>query len=193
MPPIADKHLEDRILKAGQRLWRTRGERGFTLREIARAAGTTTPTIYQRFHNKEALLKALGLRIRDTLNAELFSASSLEESCRRYLQYAETNPREYMLMNVWWPNAAPDLPRPGRAWLLSQLATRFGGQPEEYDQVFYTLLFLLHGAASMLTATEPNSVVHDEIRDNCIRVCEKLIENVGIFRARAERHDFNGS
>ncbi len=193
MPPVADKHLEERILKAGQRLWRTRGGAGFTLREIARAAGTTTPTIYQRFQNKEALLKALALRVRDALNAELFSAPTLEEACRRYLQYVEKNPREYTLINEWWPNAAPDLPRPGRAWLLSKVAARFGGQPEEYDQVFYALLFLLHGAASMLTVMDANSLVYGEIRDNCLRACDKLIENVAIFRSPVEQHDFNGS
>ncbi len=193
MPPVADKQLEERILKAGQRLWRTRGEAGFTLRELARVAGTTTPTIYQRFQNKEALLKALGLRVRDAMNAELFASSSLEEACRRYLQYVENNPREYTLLNQWWPNAAPDLPRPGRAWLLSQLAARFGGQPEEYDQAFYAFLFVLHGAAQMLAATDPNSVVYHEVRDNCILVCENMIRNVAIFRARAEMPAFSGS
>ena len=87
MPPIADRKLEERVLKAAQRLWRTHGDKGLTLRAVARAAGTTTPTLYKRFRDKKALRLALALRVRDELNAELFSCSSLEEVYRRYLRY----------------------------------------------------------------------------------------------------------
>ncbi len=193
MPPIPDKHLEERILKAAQRLWRTRGKEGLTLREIARAAGTTTPTIYQRFRNKEALLAALAIRVRDTVNTELFSSPTLEEASRRYLEFAANNPREYELFRIWWPQAVPSVFRPGRAWLLSQLAARFGGQPEEYSELFYAFLFLLHGAASMLAATERDSPVHEEIRENCLRVCEDLLKNVAIFRASPNGDGWSGS
>jgi hypothetical protein len=46
MPPHADVLLEERILKAARRLWRTRGNR-----PDARAvweAGSATPTVYKR-------------------------------------------------------------------------------------------------------------------------------------------------
>ena len=181
MPPIPDRHLEERILKAAQRLWHTRGENGFTLREIARAAGTTTPTIYQRFRDKEALKRALALRVRDELNAVICSSTSPEEACRRHLQYAETHPLEYKLLSISWPTLAPDVPRPARSWLLSQLAARFGGQAEEYSQVYYVLFLLCHGAATLL-ATEGDAGLQEEMRENCIRVCEKTIQNVAAFR-----------
>lgn len=193
MPPIPDRHLEDRILKAAQRLWRTRGKKGLTLRAVAREAGTTTPTIYQRFRNKEALQLALALRFRNALNAELFSSSSLEEACRRYLLYAETHPHEYELLGISWTRLGPqDGARPGRAWLLSQLAARFGGQPEEYASMFYPLLLLLHGAATLLTA-EGNPAVHDEIRESCTRTFDKFMQHVAIFRARPPEFEWSGS
>src|SRR5215471_8495514 len=123
MPPIPDRHLEDRILRAAQRLWRTEGKKGLTLRAVAREAGTTTPTIYQRFRNKEALQLALALRARDALNAELFSSSSLEEAAQRYLRFAEDHPHEYELVGTSWTKfGRDDASRPGRTWLLSQLA-----------------------------------------------------------------------
>jgi AcrR family transcriptional regulator len=181
MPPIPDKHLEERILKAAQRLWHTRGESGVTLREVARAAGTTTPTIYQRFRDKAALERALALRIRDELNAAICSSTSPEEACRRHLQYAETHPLEYRLLSTSWPTLSPDVPRPARAWLLTQLAARFGGQPQEYSQIYYVLFLLCHGAATLL-ATEGDAALQEEMRENCIRVCEKTIENVAAFR-----------
>ncbi len=36
MPPHADQLLQERILKTAQKLWRTRGESGLTLRAVAR-------------------------------------------------------------------------------------------------------------------------------------------------------------
>src|SRR6202007_835093 len=92
MPPHADQLLEQRILKTAQKLWRTRGQAGLTLRAVAREAGTTTPTVYQRFRNKEALRKALAERVRLQLNEYLFAAKSLEDVSRRYLEFADEHP-----------------------------------------------------------------------------------------------------
>ena len=184
MPPIPDRQLEERILKAAQRLWRTRGERGLTLRAIAHDAGTTTPTLYKRFRNKEALRLALAFRLRDELNAELFSSSSIEEAYRRYLHYAETNPHEYELLRMSWGHFfSPGSPQPGRAWLLSQLAARFGGQPAEYARVFDALFLLCHGTATLLAVTHYQPI-RAAMRDNCIKVCDKLMENVDILRIK---------
>src|SRR5271156_6586146 len=97
MPPKADGKLHERILKAAQSLWRTKGEQGLTLRAVAREAGTTTPTVYKRFRNKQALRVALAERLRDQLNEAYMSAQTIEEMCAKYLQYAEEHPHEYQL------------------------------------------------------------------------------------------------
>lgn len=193
MPPLPDRHLEDRILRAAQRLWRTQGKKGLTLRAVAHEAGTTTPTIYQRFRNKEALQLALASRFRDALNAELFSSSSLEEAARRYLRFAEELPHEYELIGSSWTQfGRDDASRPGRVWLLLQLAARFGGQPEEYGPMFYPLLLLLHGAASLLTS-QGDPAVHQEIRESCMRTLDRLLENVAVFRTQPSEFQWSGS
>jgi AcrR family transcriptional regulator len=182
MPPISDKHLEERILKAARKLWRTRGEDGLTLRAVAHEAGTTTPTLYKRFRNKQALRLALAYRFREELNAELFSSRSLEEAHRRYLRYAEDNPHEYELLGQSWGQFfSPGNPRPGRAWLLTQLAARFGGKPEQYSPVFDAFFLLCHGTSTLLTVTD-DKAMREEIRGNCINVCDKLLANVAILR-----------
>jgi len=193
MPPIPDRQLEERILKAAQRLWRTQGKRGLTLRAVAREAGTTTPTIYQRFRNKESLQLALALRFRDALNAELFSASSLEEAGRRYLRFAQDHPHEYELVGTSWTLFGRDAgSRPGRAWLLSQLAARFGGKPEDYASMFYPLLLLFHGAASLLMS-EGDPAVHEDIRESCLRTFHKFLEHVEVFRGLPAEFEWSGS
>ena len=183
MPPIPDRKLEERILNVAQRLWRTRGDKGLTLRHVAQAAGTTTPTLYKRFRDKKALLLALSTRVRDELNSELFSCPSLEEVYRRYLRYAEKHPHEYELLQVAWAPyvLVPGVRRPGRTWVLSQLAARYGGKPEDYTLFFDTLFLTCHGAASILAATDDPSI-RKVIRDNCIRACDTLMGNLRMFR-----------
>src|SRR5260370_6301083 len=146
MPRIADKNLEDRILEAAQRLWRTRGDKSLTLRAVAREAGTTTTTVYKRFRNKEALLIALAERVRGRISKEATSAASIEECLSRFLGFAEKHPHEYKLL--WGPALneiyAPGRPRPVKTWLQEKLAERFGGHPEDYETTYVALFLMLH-------------------------------------------------
>jgi AcrR family transcriptional regulator len=185
MPPHADQQLQERILKAAQRLWRTRGEHGLTLRAVAREAGTTTPTVYKRFRSKQALQIALAKRFQAQLNEALFATPTVDDLNRTYLRFAEENPHEYQLLCSTWTDVFhPEMPRPGRALLMSQLANRFGGKPEEYGRAFYALFLLTHGAATLL-AVPGDQVAHNEVRENFHSVCNTLIENIELFRDRA--------
>jgi len=181
MPPIPDRHLEERILKAAHRLVRTRGVQGLTLRAVAHAADTTTPTLYKRFRNKEALRFALAGRFREELTAELLSCSSLEESHRRWLVYVESHPREYELLRLYWGHFI-SAPRPVRSWMLTQLATRFGGEPQQYAAVHDAIFLLCHGTSTLLISS-PDRRVLEETRQICIRVCDELLRNAELLRS----------
>lgn len=184
MPPTRDQRLEERILKAAQRLWRTRGEKGLTLRAVAHAAATTPPTVYNRFRNKAALRLALTQRLQAQLQAECLAASSLEDVCRRYLGFAEKHPHEYRLLWADWGRIfGPHRPRPIRAWLLSQLANRFGGKPEDYEHLFYALWLLSHGAAS-LTTLGADAAASAEVRENYFTICDTLLQRADILRSQ---------
>jgi len=179
MPRIADEHLHERILDEGHRLWRRQGEKGLTLRAVAQATGTTTTTVYKRFRSKRDLLAALAERVRQNIAAEVTAASTLEESCRRYLGFAEKHALEYQLLfgPLWADVMGPGSPRQIRAWLLKGLAKRFGGEPQDYEHIFWSLFFLLQGAASLLAAT-PRRKANAEIRRNCIAACDALLGSV---------------
>jgi len=184
MPPTPDGHLEEKILRAASRLWRTRGESGLTLRAVARAAGTTTPTLYKRFRNKEALRTALAFRFRDEMNAEIYSVQTVEQVYRGYLSYAETKPHEFNLMRISLEKfLSPQSPQPGRTWFLSRMRERFGGTAEEYGRVFNAIFLMCTGAAAVLsTAGDPE--VRDAVRKNCLDACDEVMQNVEIFRAK---------
>lgn len=182
MPPVADRHLEERILKAARRLWRVHGDDGLTLRAVAGAAGTTTPTLYKRFRSKETLRLALASRLRQELDADLFGSANLEEVCRRYLRYVEANAHEYELLQMYWTHFfAPGNPRPLRVWILTQLASRFGGVPEHYGLLYDTCFLLCHGTATLLVLSD-DPRQRRAMHDNCIRACNKLLENYAILR-----------
>ena len=182
MPPKADQKLEERILKAAQRLWRAHGEGGLTLRAVARAAGSTTPTVYKRFHNKEALRIALAERFKAELNEAFFSAPTLEDAYRRYVRFAEEYPTEYQLLwHTWTDVFHPDRPRPGRAWILAQAAKRFGGKPEDYAQFFYALFLIAHGAATLLSVPG-DEIARTEVRENFLSICDTLVRNHRLFQ-----------
>ncbi|HVO56263.1 MAG TPA: helix-turn-helix domain-containing protein [Dongiaceae bacterium] len=182
MPPHVDQQLQEKILKAAQRLWRMRGEEGLTLRSVAKEAGTTTPTVYKRFRNKEALRAALAERFREQLNEHLFGAKSLEDVCRRYLEFAEKHQHEYqLLLRSWSDILHPDFPQPGRVWLMTKFAERFGGKAEDYSRCFYALFLLSHGAATLLTLPAESSA-RDEIRSHFLGIAETIIKQNRYFR-----------
>lgn len=181
MPPIADKHLEERILKAAQRLLRNRGDKGLSLRAVAREASTTTPTLYKRFRNKGALRLALANRFRDELTADLLSSPAIEQSHRRFLAYAESHPREYELLAQYWGHFFAS-PRAVRSWLLTQIAARFGGNADQYAAVYDGIFLLCHGASTLLISA-PDEAVLKATREICTRVCDELLENAPLFRS----------
>lgn len=185
MPPHADLLLEERILKAAQKLWRQRGERGLTLRAVAREAGSTTPTVYKRFRNKQAILNTLAERVRGQLNEYLFVAASIEDVCKRYLEFVEEHPHEYqLLLHSWGDVFHPGMPRPGRAWLMAQFAKRFGGKAEDYSRPVYALFLLSHGAATLLSIPA-DEVSREELRSNFLAISETVIQVSPSFAAQA--------
>ena len=183
MPRTADPRLNQRILKAAYKLWHAQGDKGLTLRGVARAAKTTTTTVYKRFRNREEIRLALAELVRERLVAQITAAGTVEEAYRRYLSYAQKHAREYNLLAgpLWSQVIGPGRPRPAKAWLEAQLAARFGGDPADYEPFFYALFLLSHGAASLLTVAT-SLPAKKEIEENCISICDQLLRNVHSFR-----------
>lgn len=186
MPRVADQYLEAKIAQAARKLWRLRGAKGLTLRSVARAAGTTTTTVYKRFRNKEALLLALAELIQIKITATTTSAATIEEAYRRFLRFAERHPHEYKLLwgPAWSEVLKPGRPRPIKAWLLEKFAARFGGQPKEYISAYYALFLLVHGTANLLSVARDRRA-KAEMRDNCLAVCDALVANTKVLKAPA--------
>jgi len=152
--------MEERILNAAQKLWQRGGERALTMRAVAEAAGTNTPTIYRRFKSRRDLEIALVQRVERNLISALQPSRSPEETCVRYVEFAMNHTREYNLLQAHTSELLAPIPPPGRSTTWSskpileligqQLAGRLGGSAGEHVRLSLTLWSLVHGTASLL-------------------------------------------
>jgi AcrR family transcriptional regulator len=188
MPRTADQSLEAKIVQAAHRLWRTHGAKNLTLRSVARAAGTTTTTVYKRFRNKEALLLALAESVQARITATTTSAPTIEACYRRFLQFADEHPHEYQLLwgPAWAELLGPERPRPIKAWLLEQFAARFGGEPPDYVLSYYALFLLVHGTANLLIVTRDRKM-KAEMVNSCLAICDALVANIKVLKRPRKR------
>jgi AcrR family transcriptional regulator len=177
MPRRPDPETKSRILDAACRLYHRHGEESLTLRAVAKAAGTTTPSVYKRFKSRNNLLKAIGARTREKFFSELTPTLTLEAACRLYLDFAVAHKNEYRLVfGLFRGEMFSHLPKqPAVEWAKQQLAKRFGGDPAEHAATSYTLRFLLHGAASLLVNVPKDGKISRTIRQQCIEACDAVI------------------
>ena len=170
MSRTTDPVLTEHIVAAARRLWHERGEKGLTLRAVARAAGTTTPSVYQRFPAKQDLIAAIADQIRLEIGAAVARSRNFEEACQRYLQLARRQREEYVLLasSGLGQIIREDQTRPGIEWGRQQLARRHGGKPEDYKLTVYAMASLLHGTASFVLSMAPGATA-DDFEESCRR------------------------
>jgi len=178
MSRTTNPELAQQIVTAARRLWRERGEKSLTLRAVARAAGTTPPSVYQRFPAKQDLIAALAERVRADMAEEIIQTRTLERGFRRYFEIAEQRRQEYgLIFGAAFPQLfAKGSPRPSSEWARRLLAERHGGRPQDYRRTVNAMICLLHGAASLLQYTPPGPLA-DEMRDGALSACAELADH----------------
>lgn len=151
MPRQADPQLEQRILEAASRLRARGGEKALTMRAVAKAAGTTTPTVYERYRDRDDILRALRIQCRVQLFGRLRPCRTLAQACETYLEFALENRHAY---EVLFDNfaVAPSLhePWPSFNLLRERLTKRLGGTPRQHTRLMLSLWSLMHGTAMLL-------------------------------------------
>lgn len=180
MPRTADPLLGKKIMKAARTLYARHGAHALTMRAVAEAAGTTTPTVYQRFTDREAILEAIRAEVRKKLAREMQRASTMEDACRRYLGFAVRHPYEYeLLMTTGWRDAvAAGYQGPVFQVAQKKLAETFGGNPRDHAGFAIKLWCLVHGAATLLIAAErQESREGQEVAKACLSACKTLLDS----------------
>jgi len=188
MPRKADARLESRILAAAYRLWTTRGEHALTMRAVARASRTTTPTLYERFSNKEDLLTLLRRRARLNLFAAMKPSRSPAQACRRALDFFVAHPHDYRLISEDWATAfARKDHMPSFEFLKRRLAAQLGGKPDQHTPLALALVALLHGTATLLHSANTHTKISRNFRHACLFACESLVQAASMKALRSSR------
>ena len=177
MPRKADRLLEGRIVDAAYQLWSKGGEHALTMRAVARAAGTTTPTLYERFRDKHELIMFMRVRARERMFAALQPAKSTAEACRIGLEFTLTNGNEYLLLTSDWAERLARKERmPSYELLQEKLADDLGGVAAEYERLAMGLVAQVHGTALLLLGEEVEEGIAAQFKNACLEACQVLIE-----------------
>jgi AcrR family transcriptional regulator len=191
MPRSADPHLERRILNAAHKLWRRGGGKALTMRAVAKAARTTTPTVYQRFRNRQDILRALLRRIQLDFVAVIERCRSPQEVAEGYLDYALTHRHEYELFYASWPGRESALreSRPGFELMKRKLSEWLGGAPEEQARLTLVLWALAHGTAALLSSKTVLNSQEAELRSAYAAAVGAIVASASVIQGSNQGSD----
>jgi AcrR family transcriptional regulator len=177
LPRQADPELEQRILEAASRLRARGGEKALTMRAVAKAAGTTTPTVYERYRDRDAILRALRIQCRVQLFARLRNCGTLAETCEAYLEFALENRHAYEVLYDRFAEL-PSLHEPWPSFNLmrERLTKRLGGTPRQHTRLMLSIWSLMHGTAMLLIRGGAVGMLRTQMFHSCLDAVETLVE-----------------
>lgn len=178
MPRHPDPDLEQRILGAASRMWARGGEKALTMRAVAKAAGTTTPTVYERYRDRNDILRALRLQTRSELFAALSCTRTLGEAFHAHLNFALEHPHAYE--GLFDGVARP--PSLHEAWpsfnlMRERVAKRLGGNPRQHTRVMLAVWSLMHGTAMLIIRGGFEGVLRTQTIHACMDAFDGILDS----------------
>ena len=185
MPRHPDPALEQRILNAACKLWARGGAEALTMRAVAKTAGTTTPTVYERYHDRADILRALRRRTREELFGELRRTHTLAQACDRYLSFALRHPHAYEVLfdSVAQPPSLHE-PWPSFNLLRQRLAQRLGGSSRDHTRLMLALWCLMHGTAMLIIRGRFAGVLRTQTIHAGIEAFEAVVRDAARSRTK---------
>jgi len=175
LPRHPDPDVEHRILAAASRLWARGGEKSLTMRAVAKTAGTTTPTVYERYRDREAIKKALRMKTRRELFAALNRTGTLREAIERQLQFAFENTYAYeVLFDDVGRHPSLHEPWPSFNLMRQRLAEEIGGTPREHNRLILAIWSLMHGTAMLVIRGGFEGILRAQAIHSCLDAVEGL-------------------
>jgi AcrR family transcriptional regulator len=178
LPRHPDPDLEQRILGAASRLWARGGEKALTMRAVAKAASTTTPTVYERYRDRDDILRALRIRTRCELFAALRGTRTLREAFQRHLDFALEHSHAY---EVLFDGVAKP-PSLHESWpsfnlIRERIAERLGGNPRQYTRLMLAVWSLMHGAAMLIIRGSFEGRLRIQTIHACLDAFDAMLED----------------
>lgn len=153
MPRTPDPELEDRIVAAALRLLDRGGDAAVTMRAVAREAGTTTPTIYERFRDRDALMLRLVFRITEEIFGLLGPMGSVEKLFNEFLRLNCQHPLRFSLtVQTFGARRAAGDKMPVFDLLKSRLTEEVGVTGSQCDELALAITSLAFGTVGGMVA-----------------------------------------
>jgi AcrR family transcriptional regulator len=189
VPRHPDPDLEQRILGAASRLWARGGEKTLTMRAVAKAAGTTTPTVYERYRDRDDILRSLRLETRRELFAALSGTRTHREAFQRYLEFALEHSHAYEVLfdGVAKPPSLHE-PWPSFNLMRERIAKRLGGNPRQHTRLMLAVWSLMHGAAMLII----RGGFDGALRAQTVHACLDAFDGVLDAAARSKGYAHSG-
>ncbi len=186
MPRHPDPELEKRILAAASRLWSRGGEKALTMRAVASAAETTTPTVYERYRDRADILRALRIQTRRELFAAVSPTCTLSDAVRRYLDFALQNSHAYQVLfdGVGRPPSLHE-PWPSFNFMRKRLIEILGGTSRQHSRLMLGIWSLMHGTAMLVIRGEFEGALRTQAVYACTDAVEALVKEAARSKSRS--------
>lgn len=187
MPRRPDPELEQRILEAASRLWARGGEKALTMRAVAKAAGTTTPTVYERYQDRDDILRSLRVQTRKELFAALSRTRTLREAVLRQLEFALEHSHAYEVL-FDGVGKSPSLyePWPSFNLMRERVTKRLGGTPRQHTRLMLALWSLMHGTAMLIIRGRFEGTLRAQTVHACLDAFEGIVDSAARSKLRTQ-------
>jgi AcrR family transcriptional regulator len=153
MPRKPDPVLEQKIVAAAVRLLDRGGEEAVTLRAVAKEAGTTTPTIYERFRDRDELIREVVVLATEEIVAAIQPKTSIEGMFEEYLRYCRAHPmRLNLTVGTFGRRYVAGEPMPAFDLLRFRITAQIGIQGRECEDLALAIASLAFGTAQGVIA-----------------------------------------
>jgi AcrR family transcriptional regulator len=185
VPRHPDPDLEERILAAASRLWARGGEKALTMRAVAKAAATTTPTVYERYSDRDDILRALRIKTRSELFVALSKTRTLREAFQGHLQFALEHSHAYEVLfdGVGRPPSLHE-PWPSFNLMRERVTQRLGGSTRENTRLMLALWSLMHGAAMLIIRGHFEGALRAQTVHACLDAFDTILDSAARSKGR---------
>jgi AcrR family transcriptional regulator len=177
VPRHPDPDLEQRILNAASRLWSRGGEKALTMRAVAKHAGTTTPTVYERYRDREDILRAVRMQTRQEMFAALTRTRTVREAVKCKLEFALTHRHTYEML----VDGVAKPPALHETWLSfnfmrERLAEHLGGTAREHTRLALAIWSLTYGTAMLIIRGRFEGALRAQTLHACLDAIDAILD-----------------
>src|SRR5271170_6745476 len=156
------------------------------MRGVAKAASTTTPTLYERYNDRDDILRAVRMQTRTELFAALSRTRSLTQTCQRYLEFALDHRHAYeVLFDEFAQPPSLYEPWPSFNLMRLRLTQRLGGTPRKHTRLMLSVWSLMHGTAMHLIRGGVAGPLRAQMIHSCLDAVEAIVVEAGRTKGKA--------